>query len=129
MLQRQDPTFRFAPLERSANLRMLTYDTIKQSILTTDLDADADEIRIDERGIANKLGISRTPVREALMLLEQEGFVLTRPRRGTFVARRTKREIVEIITIWAALESLAARSAARKATDAELVDSLSECGR
>jgi DNA-binding GntR family transcriptional regulator len=120
MLQRQDPTFRVAPLERAANLRRLTYDAIKRSILTAEPGADADEIRIDERGIASSLGVSRTPVREALMLLEQEGFVLTKPRRGTFVARRTAREIVEIMTAWAALESLAAHAAARTAADADL---------
>ena len=51
-----------------------------------------------------------------MTLLEQEGFVRTLPRRGVFVVRKTKREIVEMIQVWAALESLAARIAATRAT-------------
>ena len=61
--------------------------------------------------------VSRTPIREAMTLLEQEGFVRTRPRRGIFVVRKTKREIVEMITVMAALESMAARLAAERAAD------------
>src|ERR1700730_14679526 len=57
-----------------------------------------------------------------MTLLEQEGFVRTRPRRGIFVVRKTKREIVEMITVMAALESMAARLAAEHATDAEIGD-------
>ena len=48
-----------------------------------------------------------------MTLLEQEGFVRTLPRRGIFVVRKTKREIVEMITVMAALESMAARLARR----------------
>ena len=68
------------------------------------------------------LGVSRTPIREAMTLLEQEGFVRTRPRRGIFVVRKTKREIVEMITVMAALESMAARLAAERATDADIAE-------
>ena len=60
------------------------------------------EIRLDERRLSEGLGVSRTPIREAMTLLEQEGFVRTRPRRGIFVVRKTKREIVEMITVMAA---------------------------
>ena len=73
------------------------------------------EIRLDERRLSEGLGVSRTPIREAMTLLEQEGFVRTRPRRGIFVVRKTKREIVEMITVMAALESMAARLAAARA--------------
>ena len=46
------------------------------------------EIRLDERQVSEKLGVSRTPIREAMTLLEQEGFVRSQPRRGIFVIRR-----------------------------------------
>jgi DNA-binding GntR family transcriptional regulator len=59
-------------------------------------------------------------VREAMTLLEQEGFVRTLPRRGIFVVRKTKREIVEMITVWAALESMAARLAAEHACEDDI---------
>ena len=63
------------------------------------------------------LWVSRTPIREAMTLLEQEGFVSTRPRRGIFVVRKSKREIVEMITVMAAVESMAARLNAERASD------------
>ena len=72
------------------------------------------EIRLDERQLSDKLGVSRTPIREALTLLEQEGFIRLQPRRGIFVVRKTKTEIVEMIQVWAALESMAARMARRR---------------
>jgi DNA-binding GntR family transcriptional regulator len=78
------------------------------------------EIRLDERQLSQDLGMSRTPVREALSVLEQEGFVRSVPRRGLIVVRKSKREVVEMITVWAALESMAARLAAPLVTEAEL---------
>src|SRR3546814_4939807 len=78
------------------------------------------EIRLDERQLSERLGVSRTPIREAMTLLEQEGFVRSQPRRGIFVVRKTRREIVEMITVWAALESMAARLAAQRASDEEI---------
>ena len=53
-------------------------------------------------------------------MLEQEGFVRSVPRRGIFVVRKTKREILDLIVVWAALESMAARLAAAAATEAEI---------
>ena len=67
------------------------------------------DIRLDERRLALDFGISRTPVREAMAQLEREGFVRAVPRRGIYVVRKTKREVIEMITAWAALESMAAR--------------------
>ena len=64
--------------------------------------------------------ISRTPVHEALALLEQEGFVHTRPRRGIYITRKSKREIIELIQVWAALECMAARLATLRASDADI---------
>lgn len=120
MLERPDPTFRVTALKRATSLRTLAYNAIRQSIITTDPWTDPVEIQLDERRIARDLGISRTPVREALMLLEREGFVRSVPRRGTIMVRKTKREILDIIAVWAALESAAAASAAGAASDAQL---------
>src|SRR5947208_865403 len=62
-----------------------------------------------ERPLSERLGVTRTPIREAIAMLEQDGFVKTVPRRGIMVVRRTKSEIVDMIRAWAALESMAAR--------------------
>ena len=64
---------------------------------------------LDERALSERLGVSRTPIREAIAMLEQDGFVKTVPRRGIVVVRKTKAEIVDMIRAWAALESMAAR--------------------
>ena len=82
----------------------------------------AHEIRLDERRLSEGLGVSRTPIREAMTLFEQEGFVRTLPRRGIYVVRKTKREIVEMITVWAALESMAARLVALNAPDDDIAE-------
>jgi DNA-binding FadR family transcriptional regulator len=87
-----------------------------------DIYGAGEEIRLDERQLSQDLGVSRTPIREALTVLEQEGFVRSVPRRGIFVIRKSKREIIELIQVWAALESMAARLAAERASDAELAD-------
>ncbi|MBV8166458.1 MAG: GntR family transcriptional regulator [Alphaproteobacteria bacterium] len=78
------------------------------------------EIRLDERQLSQDLGVSRTPIREAMTVLEQEGFVRSVPRRGIYVVRKTKREIIDMVTVWAAIESFAARMAATRATREEL---------
>ncbi len=77
-------------------------------------------MRLDERQLAHELGISRTPVREAMVQLEREGFVRSVPRRGIYVARKTKRQVVEMIVAWAALESMAARLITQYASDEEI---------
>src|SRR3546814_10337650 len=78
------------------------------------------EVRLDKRQLAEDLGVSCTPIREALTILELEGFVRAVPRRGIFVVRKSKAEIIEMIIAWAALESMAARLAAERATSEEL---------
>jgi DNA-binding GntR family transcriptional regulator len=78
------------------------------------------DIRLDERQLAQDFGISRTPVREAMAQLEREGFVRSVPRRGVYVVRKTKKEVIELITAWAALESMAARLITENAIDADI---------
>jgi DNA-binding GntR family transcriptional regulator len=109
-----------APLHMNIGLRTLACDAIRAAITRMDIYGQADEIRLDERQLCQDLGVSRTPIREALSILEQEGFVRSIPRRGIQVVRKSKREIVEMITVWAAIESMAARLAATRATDAEI---------
>jgi DNA-binding GntR family transcriptional regulator len=93
---------------------------LRQAIADADIYQTRDEIRLDERVLSETLGVSRTPVREAMTLLEQEGFLRMVPRRGIYIVRKSKREIVEMIHMWAALESMAARLATQRATDEEI---------
>src|SRR5437899_931156 len=78
------------------------------------------DIRLDERRLAQDFGISRTPVRVAMAQLEREGFVRSVRRRGIYVVRKTKAEVIELITAWAALESMAARLITQNAPDQEI---------
>jgi len=83
-------------------------------------DAPAGELRFDERDLAAQFGVSRTPLREALAKLAQEGLVKVVPRRGIYLVRKTKAEILDMIAVWAVLESMAARQACIRASDAEI---------
>jgi DNA-binding GntR family transcriptional regulator len=86
-------------------------------ILSLDIYEKPDDVRLDERQLASDLGISRTPVREAMAQLGREGFVRSVPRRGIYVVRKTRAEVIELITAWAALESMAARLITQNASD------------
>jgi DNA-binding GntR family transcriptional regulator len=108
------------PIDTTTSFRMQAYQSLKRAILEMDVYDHSGEIRLDERQLSQDLGVSRTPIREAMSLLEQEGFVKTLPRRGVFVVRKTKREIVEMILVWAALESMAARLVCQNATEDEI---------
>jgi DNA-binding GntR family transcriptional regulator len=120
VLQTRGSTLSIAPIGQAATLRNQAYAMIKRSILAMDLYDGSPRIRLEENQIARDLGVSRTPIREALTLLEQEGLVCSVPRRGVFVARKTKRELIEMITVWAALEGTAAHLAANRADAADL---------
>ena len=108
------------PVAEEFVLKDRIYEELKRAILAVDIYASDEEHRLDERRLAEELGVSRTPVREALVRLENEGFVRNVPRRGAFVARKTKAEILEMILVWAALESMAARLVTERASDAEI---------
>jgi DNA-binding GntR family transcriptional regulator len=114
------PKLRIAPLDTTRTFRHLAYGTLKKAITEMDIYSHPEEIRLDERRLSQELAISRTPVREAITLLEQEGFVRSSPRRGIFVVKKTKAEILEMIAVWAALESMSARLATQNASDGEL---------
>jgi DNA-binding GntR family transcriptional regulator len=110
------------PLAPSLSFRDRAYAALKQAIMDADIYGQKREIRLDERQLSQALGVSRTPVREAMTLLEQEGFLRSEPRRGVFIIRKTRREIIEMIEVSAALESMAARLAATRATAAEIAE-------
>jgi len=108
-----------APLN-AVSLRDQAYALLKDAIADMDIYSDRRPLRLDERQLTQALGVSRTPVREALSILEQEGFVRTVPRRGIFIVRKSKREIIEMIQLWAALEGMSARLATQRASDADI---------
>jgi DNA-binding GntR family transcriptional regulator len=109
-----------APLEDTPTFADRAYAALKDVILSLDIYGRPGEVRLDERRLASDLGISRTPVREAMVQLEREGFVRSVPRRGVYVVRKTRAEVIELITAWAALESMAARLITQNASDQEI---------
>jgi len=109
-----------APIDVTPSFKHKAYTALKNAIVAMDVYRSRDDIRLDERKLAQDFGISRTPVREAMAQLEREGFVRAIPRRGVYVVRKTRREVIEMITAWAALESMAARLITQTATDDEI---------
>jgi DNA-binding GntR family transcriptional regulator len=105
-----------APIDATQSFKHKAYTALKNAIVAMDIYRSRADIRLDERKLAQDFGISRTPVREAMAQLESEGFVRLVPRRGIYVVRKTKREVIEMITVWAALESMAARLITQTAT-------------
>ena len=108
------------PIEAGVSFKQKAYAALKNAIVSMDIYRNHEEIRLDERKLAQDFGISRTPVREAMAQLESEGFVRSVPRRGIYVVRKTKEEVIEMITAWAALESMAARVMTKVASDEEI---------
>src|SRR6185312_2157083 len=109
-----------APIDTAPSFKQQAYTALKNAIVSMDVYRSREDIRLDERKLAQDFGISRTPVREAVAQLESEGFVRSVPRRGIYVVRKTKREVIELITAWAALESMAARLITENALDADI---------
>ena len=109
-----------APLEDTSTFADRAYAALRDVIVRLNVYDQPGDVRLDERLLAHDLGISRTPVREAMAQLEREGFVRSVPRRGVYVVRKTRTEVIEIITAWAALESMAARLITIHASDDEI---------
>src|SRR6476619_4575253 len=109
-----------APLEDTSTFADRAYTALKDTIVSLNVYEQEGDVRLDERQLASDLGISRTPVREAMAQLEREGFVRSVPRRGIYVVRKSKQEVIEMITDWAALESMAARLITINATTEEI---------
>ena len=111
---------RVAPIASPASFKSRAYAALKDVIVSLDVYRNRSDIRLDERRLAQDFGISRTPVREAMAQLEREGFVRSVPRRGIYVVRKTRRDVIEMITAWAALESMAARLITENADEEEI---------
>ena len=107
-------------LQANVSLKEKTYEILKDAICKMNIYAPDAQLRLDERQLSDQLGISRTPLREALVRLEQEGLVEIRARRGIYIVRKTKKEILDLIVVWAALESMAARLATQHASDEDI---------
>jgi len=102
-----------------------SYQPLREAVCETLRDAIRKGIlepgeRLMEVQLAEELGISRTPVREAIRKLEQEGYVIMMPRRGTYVADVSESDVKEIFEIRSALEALATGLAARRIEQEEL---------
>lgn len=114
------PRLAIQPIDTSFSFKNKAYTALKNVIVSMDIYRSRNDIRLDERQLAQDFGVSRTPVREAMAQLEREGFVRSIPRRGVYVVRKTKEEVIELITAWAALESMAARLITENAKDEEI---------
>jgi DNA-binding GntR family transcriptional regulator len=101
----------------SGNISQRLRDQIENEILTGQL---APGSRLDEVALANRFGVSRTPIREALLQLSAAGLIEMRPRRGAIVASVGAEQLIEMFEVMAELEGLAGRLAARRHTDADI---------
>jgi DNA-binding GntR family transcriptional regulator len=108
------------PISVNFTLKDHTFGVLKEAILGMDIYHPDANLRLDERQLAERLAVSRTPIREALARLAHEGLVQIVPRRGVFVVRKSRDEILQMVITWAALESMAALLATEVASDKEL---------
>ncbi len=115
-----DTQLKIAPIGEAQSLKVKAYEALRAAITNMNIYAGAAELRLEERDLSARFGVSRTPLREALAQLDSEGLVRIVPRRGIFIIRKTKAEILDMITVWAALESMAARLATQHATATQL---------
>lgn len=98
-------------------LRDVVFNTLRQAILRGELKPGE---RLMEIALSNRLGVSRTPVREAIRMLEQEGLVIMVPRKGAQVAQITEQDLNDVLEVRLGLEELAVRFACERITDEEL---------
>ena len=95
-------------------LRDVVFNTLRQAIITGEF---APGERLMEIALANRLGVSRTPVREAIIKLELEGLVVMIPRKGAEVAKITEKDLRDVLEVRSSLEELAAELAAERMND------------
>ena len=109
-------------LELNANaylpLRDVVFNTLREAILKGELKPGE---RLMELQLASKLGVSRTPIREAIRMLQQEGLAVTIPRRGAEVAKMTEKNMEDVLQIREALEILAVQLACEKVTEQQVL--------
>lgn len=107
------------PIELAAGAQQQAYIYIQDQIVSGALTGGS---RLSPEAVAQTLGISRMPVREAIRQLDAEGYVTIRPNRGAVVTSRTPEQVVELFEIRAALEGLAIRLAVPNATEEAIED-------
>lgn len=107
-----------------SSLRDKAYQSLHDMILTGKLSPGA---VVSETSLAKEMGISRTPVREAVQQLEREGLLEQVPRFGTIVRRLERRDIIELFELREALECFAVRRAAERITAQELATAQRLC--
>ena len=100
-------------------LRDVVFNTLREAILRGELKPGE---RLMEIQLANKLGLSRTPIREAIRKLDLEGLVLMIPRKGAEVAQITEKSLRDVLEVWRALENLAVQLACLRMSPQTLAD-------
>ena len=99
-------------------LRDVVFNTLRQAILRGEMEPGE---RLMEIQLAEKLGVSRTPIREAMRKLEQEGLVVMIPRRGAQVANITEKDLNDVLEVRIALENVAIEKACARMTEEEML--------
>lgn len=107
----------FSKIKQTKSLKQIAFEMIKDAIINHEILPGEP---LYERYLSEKLEISRTPIREALQLLEQEGWVTSVPRKGTFVSNISVEDVEEIIQLRRALEILAIELLIPKITEEQL---------
>ena len=105
-------------------LRDVVFNTLRQAILTGDLKPGE---RLMEIHLANKLGVSRTPIREAIRKLELEGLVTMIPRRGAEVAQITEKSMNDVLEVRRAMDALCVELACDRISEEELAELKGAC--
>ncbi|ALC18288.1 transcriptional regulator, GntR family [Desulfuromonas soudanensis] len=105
------------PIERHQTLREKILETIREAILKGSLKPGE---KVAEPELAERFGISRTPIREAFRQLESEGYLTVIPRKGAVVTSLSERDVEEFYAIKSILEGYAARIAAERLTDRDI---------
>lgn len=98
-------------------LRDVVFRTLRQAILRGELKPGE---RLMEIRLANQLGVSRTPIREAIRMLELDGLVIMVPRKGAQVAQITEKDLNDVLEVRLGLEELAVKLACQRITESEL---------
>jgi len=112
------------PIAVARSASDIATELIREAIFEGRLDPGQ---RLKEEELAQELGISRTPVREALLILQAEGLVSAVPNRGAVVRTYTESDLIDMYELRALLESFAAHQAAKRITDAQLAELSDSC--
>lgn len=111
------PSYLAANLQDYPSLQEKVYEHLKQAILTGEIQPGE---RLFETRLAESLGVSRIPVREAIRKLERDGLIVAFPRRGIYASSLSPKDIDDVYAVRVVLEGLAARLAAEHRTDEHL---------